>query len=268
MNDTVIMQKMTRTITILLFSILFFSCYHSKPEKDNYPRNKSISSATGVPIDSSTFYFPTSIQLDTNIINTGIDTFALNWFSSALFSAKEPILYNYYLGHDIYRFLWLRSFHRPVVISIHKDNDKFWLTTKELNKQPDFMIPRVINKKIKFIPPGSFSKGELDTTQLEETEKHNTESIINADRKAEIILIQTKNLSEKEWIDFEYLLNNCSFWTLKPCIVNNGLDGSEWIIEAHLKNKYWFVDRWSPQDNYRKAGEYLIKKCGLNERIY
>lgn len=260
---------MTKIIIILLFGILFVSCYRTKSEKDNYPKNKSISSVNGMPNDSLIFYFPTSIKLDTNIIKTGIDSFTLNWFSSALYSAKEPILYNYYLGHDIYRFLWLRSFHRPVVISIHKANNKIWLITKELNKQPNFMdFQPVIKTKIKFTPPETFNNRELDTTELEETKEDKIEINTKPDRKADIILSQIKDLSENEWIEFENILNNCSFWTSKPFIVTSGLDGSEWTIEAHLKNKYWFVNRWYPKDNFRQAGEYLIKKSGLNEKIY
>ncbi|GHV58202.1 hypothetical protein FACS1894182_09410 [Bacteroidia bacterium] len=71
--------------------------------------------------DSLTFYYPTLIKTDSRNIETGIDTFKLNWYSSALYCANEPVLYNYYQGHDIYRFLWLRSFHRPVVFSLHKN---------------------------------------------------------------------------------------------------------------------------------------------------
>jgi hypothetical protein len=49
---------------------------------------------------------------------------------------------------------------------------------------------------------------------------------------------------------------------------SSGIDGSEWTIEAHFKNKYWFVNRWSPDDNFKTAGEYLIRKSGINEEIY
>ena len=50
--------------------------------------------------------------------------------------------------------------------------------------------------------------------------------------------------------------------------MREGLDGAEWIIEGHKQSKYWFVDRWSPKGNFRKAGEYLILESGLHEKIY
>lgn len=259
------MIKSTKIIIALLFGFSFISSYMKVSEKENYSNNPEISNRQGVPKDSLTFYFPTSISQDTGIVKTEIDTFKLDWFSSALYSAKEPILYNYYTGHDIYRFLWLRSFHRPVVISLHKDEDKVWLTIKELDKQPEFMDEL---KPIKFFVPKLLPNGDYDTTRIEDTEEPEREVIKKADRKANIILNQTIKLTEKEWKDFETLLSNCSFWTSKSDIEALGCDGAEWTIEGHLKDKYWFVNRWSPRDNFRKAGEYLIHKSGFKEEIY
>lgn len=259
------MTNLTKIIIVLLFGLSFVSCHMTKSEKDNYLKDPKISNTQGIPKDSITFYIPTSIRQDTGILKTEIDTFMLNWFSSALYSAKEPILYNYYLGHDIYRFLWLRSFHRPVVISLHKDGIKVWLTTKELDKEPEFMDWL---KPIKFIAPKILPNGDYDTTDLKNTEEPKREVFKKADRKANIILNQTKKLTEKDWTEFETLLSNCSFWNSIPYIKMLGCDGSEWTIEGHLKNKYWFVNRWSPEDNFKIAGVYLIQKSGLKEEIY
>lgn len=252
--------------SILFFSLvlLFFSCSQTATDKDYYPKDAAISGINGTPNDSLSFYYPTAIQRDTQLFNTAIDTFMLNWFSSVLYSAQEPILYNYYIGHDIYRFLWLRSFHRPVVFSLHKNADKVWLTTKELDRHPNFIEIHYVN----FTPPVILPNGEIDTTESNEDSELPVDSVSKADRKATIVLNETKQLSEKEWNEFEKLLNDYSFWSAKPLEERSGLDGSEWTIEAHLKNKYWFVNRWSPKDKFREAGEYLINKSGLKEKIY
>ncbi len=255
------MNNLTKLIVALLFGLSFVSCHM----KDNYLKDPKISNTLGIPKDSITFYFPTSIRLDTGIIKTEIDTFKLNWYSSALYSAKEPILYNYYLGHDIYRFLWLRSFHRPVVFTFNRNGNKVWLTTKELNKQPNFIDEYT---PIEFVAPRFFPNGEPDTTQVRYKKEPERKIVKKADRKADIIYNQTINLTEKEWSEFKILLNACSFWTSKPYIETMGLDGSEWTIEGHLKDKYWVVNRWSPHDNFRKVGEYLIKKSEFKEEIY
>jgi hypothetical protein len=49
---------------------------------------------------------------------------------------KEPILSKDYVGYTIYRFLWLRSFHQPVVFTLHNQDGQIWLITKMLDRQP------------------------------------------------------------------------------------------------------------------------------------
>ena len=256
---------MAKIIICYFFGILLISCSQATVERDDYPKDLAVSDIDGKPKDSLAYYFPITIKRDTQIFNSGIDPFMQNWFSSVLFAAQEPILYNFYQGHDIYRFLLLRSFNRPLIFSLHKKGSKVWLITKELNKEPEF-IDRL--PAIKYSPPKFLPNGEIDTTKNEEAVVTIQDQIIKADRKADIILNQTINLSMKEWIEFERILDNCSFWTTNPFNESWGLDGSRWTLEGHLKNKYWFVNRWSPEDSIRKAGLYLISKSGLKEEIY
>ena len=83
-----------------------------------------------------------------------------------------------------------------------------------------------------------------------------------------IIFDETKHLTKIEWDKFENIILSCSFWTLPPIINIFGYDGSEWILEGHLENKYWFVARWSPIDKFASCGNYLINLSGLKEKIY
>lgn len=254
-----------KNLSIPIFiTLLYCGCKETANKNFNYPKNETISNVQGVPNDSLTYYFPDSITFDSQVFQTNLEVFKLNWYSSALFSAEEPILFNYYLGHDIYRFLWLRSFHKPMVFSLHKDGNKVWLSTKQLNKQPQF----IDITWSKFVEPFMTADGEIDTANLDEKYHNRVDSVIKADRKANIILNQTKQLSNEEWAEFESLLNASSFWTSNPLETSFGLDGSEWIIEAHLKEKYWFVSRWSPKVGIRNAGAYLIEKSGVDEEIY
>ncbi|MEO6833844.1 MAG: hypothetical protein ABI169_16675 [Chitinophagaceae bacterium] len=254
---------MIKVLIYFIFGLSFCSCEHTITREDSYPKEPSFSSKDGTPKDSLSFYLPAVMRVDTGVCDVELDTFRENWFSSALYSAQERILFNYYLGHDIYRFLWLRSFHRPVIISLNRKGNRFWLTTKELNKQPNFMDLSYV----KIVDPATLPNTEIDSAYVYGNGLA-FDSISKADRKASIILNETKPLSEKEWQEFEEILNSFSFWTAKPYIESFGVDGSEWTIEGHLKGKYWFVNRWSPKDNFRKAGEYLIKKSGLKEEIY
>jgi hypothetical protein len=242
----------------ILLGFLFISCNLKQSKNDNYPKDAKVSDSNGKPKDSLSFYFPAIIKKDTTFIKTGFDSLTNNWYSKTLYAAQEPILYNYYLGHDIYRFLWLRAFSRPVVISINKDGAKIWLSIKALNKQIDIAD---ILPQITFLLPASGYSGKPKV-------KMSIEQNTKADRKANLILNNTIALSERDWVEFENLLKNCSFWTMAPIDSRLGIDGSEWIIEGHLKNKYWVVNRWSPENVFREAGLFLIKKSGLEEKIY
>ncbi len=118
-----------------------------------------------------------------------------------------------------------------MVFSLHKEGKKVWLATKQLNKQPQF-----INITwSKFVEPFMTADGEIDTADFDEKYHNRVDSVIKADRQANIILNQTTQLSIEEWAEFESLLNAVSLWTSKPLETSFGLDGCEWIIEVHLK---------------------------------
>lgn len=249
---------------------MFISCGQTTNNKNNYPNDLRISKADGTPKDTLTFFYPRTILKDAQTFETKIDSFSLKWFSSDLRAAKEPILFNYYLGHDTYRFLWLRSFHRPVVFTLSKTGNEITLTTKILDREAQ-------NNDLGYDPREWKGKENIAEKQIIDAlkgQKYKIEKlndslmIFKLVKKASIVLNDTKKLSEKEWNQFEAFLNDCSFWTLEPYERSDGLDGSEWTIEGHLANKYWFVNRWSPKDKFRKAGEFLINKSGLKEEIY
>ena len=249
--------------------VLTVSACTYKAEEDGYPKDIKVSNSEGEPKDSLTFYLPASICRDDHKIISEIDTLNLLWYSSSLYCTKEPILYNYYLGHDIYRFLWLRSFHRPIVLTLHKDGNNVWLDMKELDRQPRFLDEHIVTiKNIRFLPPLDEKTGEIDSTIKLDPPEIITDSIIKADRQAKITLTLRKQLSLKEWAEFESILDSFSYWTTKPSWDSRGMDGSEWLIEGHSNNKYWFVHRWSPSDSLKVAGMYLISKSGIKENIY
>lgn len=261
-----ITNRFSMKIYIFFFGILFVSCTLTS-NNDNYPKNSNISDYKGKPKDSLTLYFPTVIQRDSQKINIEIDSSRLKWYTSALYMAKEPILYNYYLGHSIYRLLWLGSFDKPVILSLNKDGRKVWLNVKKLDRQPNYLNMRW---KVLFTPPEvTDENGKTFSPDLSKWEELPIDSIYSKEnRTAKIIYNQTKELTVKEWKEFETLLQACSFWTTHPFQRCDGFDGALCLIEGHLKDKYWYVDKWSPRDDFRKAGKYLIAKSGLNERIY
>ena len=233
------MKNYIYILTTFLLGQLSISCATKSSVQDNYPKDSLVCTSNGIPKDISTLYLPYILQSSDSIIKTNLDTIINEWYSFTLFKFNEPVLSNFYLGHDTYRFLWLRAFHRPVVITLSNDNSIVTLTTKELDGQVHyFELKRCTN---------------CDTTNLKEPK---------------LIINETKKLTLNEWNNFENLLTQCNFWEIPSFKREMGEDGAEWNIEAHLLGKYKFVDRWAPKGSFADCGKYLIKLSGLKEKIY
>lgn len=234
------MKELFYIITLFILGHFFVNCEKTQPKHVNdYPNDTSISSPQGHPKNSSILYFPYLIKRNDTINRTAIDTITNEWYSYSLYKFNEPILSNFYLGKDIYRFFWLRSFHRPVIITLCKNDNIITLTTKEFSGGAHYFEKRRCMN--------------CDTVNLKDPK---------------LILNETKVLTLDEWVNFENLLNKSDFRNTKPNNGQRGLDGAEWNIEAHLQQEYWFMGRWSPNGDFFKCGEYLIKLSGLKEEVY
>ena len=197
----------------------------------SYSNSPEISDHFGKPKDSLTFYFPQSTDPDSGFLKT---------YSPILHSFGEPILYNYYLNKDVYRFLWLRSFDKPVVFILTKLNDQVTLTTKVLEK--------------------------LEVPDIEKV--GDTFIAVQADRKGDILYNKTKALTLKNWDAFEQLIQQASFWE-RP-VHSGGITGKDGIVrimEGHLRDRYWFVENHSINNIFQEAEIYLIKLSGLRGMI-
>lgn len=245
----------------------FVSCNQSD---DNYPRIPEITNENGLPKDSLAFYYSTIEPVDTTQIEFVRDTFWQTYLSTNLYAFKEPILFNNYLGHDIYRFLWLRSFHLPMVFSLADSNGVITLTTKKLDRQPLY--------RDKAYSPGD--EPELDSiyrkqgykliNQIDTLENGKTDhyTVVKADRRGYIIYDSTITLTETNWSRFKKLLEEAKYWSSTPYYWTGHTDGADWIIEAHTKKKYKYIVRQSPDGKLREMGELLVELSGLKEEIY
>ena len=125
--------------------------------------------------------------------------------SSNLLLANEPILSKEYLGYEVYRFDWFRSFHAPVFISIYKDDQDYWLTVRKLDKS-DY----VTHEGMEFVIPENAT--EQQKKEFEEVNRQ-----IRASKIPPKIEIDRKvKISENEWNEFLGLLKNCNYWQMEP----------------------------------------------------
>jgi len=173
------------------------------------------------------------------------DTFLLNYISFTLFKMKEPVIDNYYTGNEIYRFTWLRSFDKPVAISLINEGSKFMIITKELQ--------------------WSIYESHIDSASGQ---------ILPINNNIPFAINKTREISKADYLKFKKLVDSVHLFSLphipmQGCIVIN--DGADWIFEIANKEGYNYVLKHAPDDNspYRTVGDFLIKLSGLkNEEIY
>ena len=85
-----------KLLTTIFFVFMFASC------KTKTNTTIQFADTSDLPKDSLVFYFTINIFSDI----PRADSFIQNWYSSALYSFKEPVLSQNFVGHNIYRFLW------------------------------------------------------------------------------------------------------------------------------------------------------------------
>lgn len=148
----------------------------------------------------------------------GNDQFLSDWYSRELRILDEPSLLS--LAKDAssesYRFLWLRTFHHPVVIRVDLRADATGiLTTKVADGAAGF--PHTANHLIENVS--------------RPLSREDTQSLLGRIKKTD-------------------------FWTLPSHVDDRrGTDGSEWIIEGVKNGKYHVISRWSPHaGGVRKLG--------------
>ena len=189
-----------------------------------------------VPLNPKQVYFPKALipEVETDWIKTknGItiehrvkegtyDEFVANWFSEYLFAMKEPLLFNRKTEKEVFRFTWLRSFHKPITIRIEKWKDRYILYWKVLDGA------------------GGYEPGKLIVNSL-------------------------RYLSQKEWSEFNGLVEKANFWKMRSGRGAFGTDGSDWILEGLNQTDYRVVTVWYPsRGNFYNACNYLISLTNL-----
>ena len=228
--------------------------------RTSYLKDLSLSNEDGFYIDSSAFYLPIEPK-------NYLDSADLKWYTSTFRYFNEPIYYNFYLGKESYRFFWLRSFHRPILITI-ECSDRVILKTKILSEIPQNQT---------YVYVSNYGPEKTNGIILEDIVNLNSlrkiypeaDSIVLPAKSIKIAIDTTLVLSLDQWETFKSLVQNCNFWTLNPKHQETGLDGAEWILEGQKQRHYKYVNRWSPNDSFAECCKYLISlSVAKNEEIY
>ena len=256
-------------LLLLLVAVWPLSGNGQSPFRVPYQQSSTISDQAGKPVNSATWYFPADRFIDstrssvgvpkeqvndsmrTNLtyvflpggrvierrIVTHVDTFKLKWFSYYLYKLQEPVLSNYPLDKEVYRLTWLRSFHPPVVVRMEKEGNRVRLITKILSQIPQLPGHRYADRD------GTI---HLTDTSIAIPFRRNT----------------TRTIPKAIYDEYMRLLTEQKALFISPLGFRDSLgsDGSEWILETHRPDGYYFIVRWSPKQReiLRTLGDYLL----------
>lgn len=185
---------------------LFFSC-NSNEQGIKFENNNEKCYLNGLPQKSSTSFFPDKF-LKLNNLHEFADE-----YSKINFLVGEPILYNHFLGIEIYRIIFFDSYQDPVIYKIEFTNNYSHISITNIKK-----------------PTPNFPKHILS---------HN-ESFQYINRRY--------NLSFKDQKEIRNLLDSGLFWSSEPFqkIGDISLDGNVAIIEGHKSIGYQALIIYDP----------------------
>jgi len=119
-----------------------------------------------VPLDSNQPYFPKDlfpeveidwirtdsiITIEKKVKEGTYDEFVVDWYSKHLHAMKEPLLFNRKVKKEVYRFTWLRTFHKPMTFRIEKWKDRYILYWKITNGAGGYEPGNLESEKFKII---------------------------------------------------------------------------------------------------------------------
>src|SRR5690349_15429772 len=84
-----------------------------------------------VKVDDRTFFPVGTFRVSSDRGDT--DSHQRNWYSKHLRAMSEPSLSSGNYTGDVYRFLWLRTWGRPIVVRVESDAHAWLLTAVELD---------------------------------------------------------------------------------------------------------------------------------------
>ena len=172
------------------------------------------------------FYFPAQ----TFPADTLLERDFVEWYARTLSAMREPSLAaRTNRDVEVYRFLWLRSFHPPVAVRLWRHNNEYCITVK----------------------------------QLEDTDRHVDGKF---DTSKNLVVNTTRSLTGDEWTTFKHLLARARFWD-SPAFDDAPLanDGAFWMLEGAGHGRHHFINRQSPQSGaYYETCVYLLRRSGIN----
>lgn len=146
-----LLNYVNKQIKLIVFGIIILIQFQTTncQSINKYIDNSIKVDSLNIPKDKEQLYFPIEmfpkieekriltdsiLKIETKVLDGVYDESTAKVYSLYLRAMKEPLLFNKKTNKEVYRFLWIRSFHSPVVIRIEKINSKYQLYWKVFNR--------------------------------------------------------------------------------------------------------------------------------------
>jgi hypothetical protein len=173
------------------------------------------------------------------------DSSRVVWYSCALAALAEPSLFEPRdddAALHTYRFLWLRSFHRPVSVRLTIDSEGNGVIVTKISDGA-----------------GGYKPGKLVTNRTAEASRAQVQRLLEQLQKLDFWSMQTEP-TQADAPAREPALGS-SVVTPPP------VDGAQWILEGMKNGNYHVVDRWSPgNDAYAQLCKLLLQLGEVKEK--
>ena len=230
-------QPMRKSILFIFLvqSVFLFQC--KKPIEKYFDKTIKVDSLN-VPLDKNQFYFPKEMfpyidsiqyiqQKDSSYIAKRI-------YSKDKYDDSVMEWYSEYLF----------GMKEPLLFNRKIDNEIFRFTWLRSFHEP--VVIRISETEQKY-------KLNWKTLKLDENYK-----------PIEIIINESKNITKKEWENFNELVKKADFWNMEFGRYSMDTDGSEWILEGVNSENYRAVSVFYPEKgDFYNACDYLISLTNL-----
>jgi hypothetical protein len=195
--------------------------------------------------------------------------------SQNLCAFNAPILSSRFIGHVTYRLLYLRSFHRPALLTLDCTPQGGVLKTQFLNKPPNWTASAVEMEADTRAATRDLQKVEhrmqtgkawlVDTERLENAKYQ----FVHLSLIRSPITITTEKavlLSRPQVQQFKELLTKATFWKLPSCEPTRYFDGVDYILETHEAARYHMVKRQNPDigSGFQQGCAFLLGRSSFD----
>ncbi|NOS86257.1 MAG: hypothetical protein HOP31_14040 [Ignavibacteria bacterium] len=248
-------------IVKLSLTVLFTSCGNKikediKPQKDEKKESssdKKNESGRDQKKADLKYYFPVSVTNEKN--PSKADTSRLSVFSSTMLKAGEPVLYSFEnSSHEMIRLLQFKGSDQCTIISLNKDGERIWLSTKILSRAA-FLKPQAGGNFV----PALNSDGSIDSSKSINYEEY--ETVANIPLKLELLSSIKTEQTISAWDNLKSCLKGSGYFDMVSYsnVPPESKKSVYWILEARTAGSYQIVERPDASGEFRKCCDLLME---------